>query len=158
MFESQTPPYHPFIFKTYSILPSELYSQSLAQTDPKLSVVLRKSPSEHQAIVNVWPVAVLLLSCNTCIRHILTLQYTSQITTKFSKNRFIFQTKTKLTNSQWATTFKIYLAKMPHRKYNIRWGGGGNSSTAGTRLSKPLGELQPATITYNFPHIAYYIF
>jgi hypothetical protein len=53
MFESQTPPYNPFIFKTYSILPSELSSQSLAQTDPKLSVFLRKSPSEHLVVTNV---------------------------------------------------------------------------------------------------------
>ncbi len=52
MFESQAPPYHPFIFKTYSILPSELSSQSLAQTDPKLSVFLRKSPSEHLVVTN----------------------------------------------------------------------------------------------------------
>ncbi len=37
-------------------------------------------------------------------------------------------------------------------------GGGGNLNSAGARLSKPLGELQPATITHNFSHIAYFTF
>jgi hypothetical protein len=88
MFESQVPPYHPFIFKTYSILHSELSSQSLAQTDPKLSVFLRKSPSEHPIVTTVLAsgrVVAILPHLHRAYNN------TTQITTKFQKNKFIFQ-------------------------------------------------------------------
>jgi len=103
MFESQTPPYHPFIFKTYSILPSELSSQSLAQTDPKLSVFLRKSPSEDLVVTNVLAdgrVIVKLphlhLANNDTAIH-LTNNYKS-----FKKNNFIFSNMCKCIQGQWA--------------------------------------------------------
>jgi hypothetical protein len=98
MFESQTPPYHPFIFKTYSILPSELSSQSLAQTDPKLSVFLRKSPSEHLVVTNVLAGGhVVAILPHLHLAH----NNTSQITTKVSKNDFISQ-KHKCITAHWA--------------------------------------------------------
>jgi hypothetical protein len=111
MFESQTPPYHPFIFKTYSILPSELSSQSLAQTDPKLSVFLRKSPSEHLVVTTVLASGrVVAILPHLHLAH----NNTSQITTKVSKNILIFQ-KYNIVDKATGPTNNINLAKRPTR-------------------------------------------
>jgi hypothetical protein len=92
MFESQAPPYHPFtfIFKTYSILPSELSSQSLAQTDPKLSVFLRKSPSEHLVVTTVVAsgrVVVILPHLHRAMNNTIQITQKLQIIRLFLKNK-----------------------------------------------------------------------